>query len=91
MGSTTQPMDFHPHMRYDGRESCRSRPPVSSEGKSLLKGDHAKRAVVAAEKIKGHLAAGEPTEAWRSLKGWYKAATDCAPKSEQDVTCRPNC
>jgi hypothetical protein len=35
---------------------------------------------VAAEKIKGHLVAGEPKEAWRSLQGWYKAATDRALK-----------
>jgi hypothetical protein len=45
-----------------------------------LKGDRAKRAVAAMEKIKGHLAAGEPKEVWRSLKGWYKAITDRAPK-----------
>jgi hypothetical protein len=48
-----------------------------------LKGDHAKRAAAAAEKIEGHLAAGEPKEAWRSLKGWYKAATDHAPKASK--------
>jgi hypothetical protein len=48
-----------------------------------LKGDHAQHAVAAAEKIKGHLAAGEPKEAWWSLKGWYKAATDCAPKASK--------
>jgi hypothetical protein len=29
------------------------------------------------------LAAGEPKEAWRSLKGWYKAATDCTPKASK--------
>jgi hypothetical protein len=29
------------------------------------------------------LAAGEPKEAWRSLKGWYKAATDRAPKASK--------
>ncbi len=45
-----------------------------------LKGDHAKQAAVATEIIKGHLTAGEPKEAWRSLKGWYKVATNRAPK-----------
>jgi hypothetical protein len=48
-----------------------------------LKGDHAKRAVAAAEKIKGHLAAEEPKEAWRSLRGWYQAVTNCAPKASK--------
>ncbi len=48
-----------------------------------LKGDRAKRAAAAMEKIKGHLAAREPKEAWRSLKGWYKAATDRPPKASK--------
>jgi hypothetical protein len=48
-----------------------------------LKGDHAKHAAAAAEKIEGHLAAGEPKEAWRSLRGWYQAVTDCAPKASK--------
>jgi hypothetical protein len=38
---------------------------------------------VAAEKIERHLMAKEPREAWQSLKGWYKAATDCAPKASK--------
>jgi hypothetical protein len=33
----------------------------------VLKGDRTKRAAVAEEKIQGHLAAGEPKEAWWSL------------------------
>ncbi len=48
-----------------------------------LKGDCAQRAAAAVEKIKEHLAAGEPKEAWRSLKGWYKAATNRAPKASK--------
>jgi hypothetical protein len=48
-----------------------------------LKKDHAKHAAAAAEKIKGHLAAGEPKEAWRILRGWYQAITDCAPKASK--------
>jgi hypothetical protein len=35
---------------------------------------------VAAEIIEGHLMAGEPKEAWQSLKSWYKAATNHTPK-----------
>jgi hypothetical protein len=48
-----------------------------------LKGDRAKFTAVAAEKIEGHLMAGKPKEAWQSLKGWYKAATDRAPKASK--------
>ena len=49
-----------------------------------LKGDCAKHTAAAAEKIEGHLAAEEPTkEEWQSLKGWYKAATDCTPKANK--------
>jgi hypothetical protein len=48
-----------------------------------LKGDRAQHAAAAVEKIEEHLAAGEPKEAWRSLKGWYKAATDRAPKASK--------
>ena len=69
---------------YGSRESYHSRPPILSEGKlppgSRLKGDCAKHAAVAAENIEGHLAAREPKEAWQSIKGWYKAATNCVPK-----------
>ena len=38
---------------------------------------------MATEIIKGHLTAGEPKEAWQSLKGWYKAATNLAPKASK--------
>ncbi len=48
-----------------------------------LKGDRAKQAAVAAEKIEGHLAAGKPKEVWWSLNGWYKAATNHAPKTSK--------
>jgi hypothetical protein len=48
-----------------------------------LKGDCAKCAVAAKEKIKGHLVAGEPKEAWQSLRGWYQAVTHCTPKASK--------
>ena len=48
-----------------------------------LKKDRTQRAAVAAEKIEGHLAAGEPKEAWRTLKGWYSAASDRAPTASK--------
>ena len=28
----------------------------------------------------GHLAAGDPKEAWRCIQGWYRAVEDRAPK-----------
>ncbi len=45
--------------------------------------DHAKQAAVAVEIIEGHLMAGEPKEALQSLKGWYKVATNHAPKASK--------
>jgi hypothetical protein len=48
-----------------------------------LKGDREKRAAAAAEKIEGYLVAGEPKEAWGSLRGWYQAITNCAPKASK--------
>ena len=33
--------------------------------------------------IEGLLASGETKEAWRCLKGWYKATTDTAPAASQ--------
>ncbi len=38
---------------------------------------------MAAEKIEGHLAARESMEASWTLKGWYKAATNRAPKASK--------
>jgi hypothetical protein len=67
-------------MQQQGKLTQRAVPLIGRQITAGLKGDRATRAAVAAEKIKGHLATGEPKEAWQSLKGWYKAATDCMPK-----------
>ena len=48
-----------------------------------LKGDCAKCTAVTTEKIKGPLTTGEPKDALLSIKWWYKAATDCAPKASK--------
>jgi hypothetical protein len=48
-----------------------------------LKGNRAEQAAVTMEKIKGHLTTGDPKEAWRSLKGWYNAATNHASKASK--------
>jgi hypothetical protein len=53
------------------------------EGKSPLGSRETKHSAVAVETIKGHLVAGDPTEAWCSLGGWYKAATDHTQKANK--------
>ncbi len=33
-----------------------------------------------ADEVETHLAAGDPKEAWRSIKGWYRSVEDRPPK-----------
>ena len=70
-------------MRQQGKLSQLDACLIGRQIAARLKGDHAKRVLLAAEKSKGRLAAGEPKEAWWTLKGWYKAATDHAPKARK--------
>jgi hypothetical protein len=70
-------------MRQQGKPTQQAACLIGRQITTGLKGDRATCAVVAAEKIEGHLATGEPKEAWQSLKGWYKAATDRAPKASK--------
>ena len=46
-----------------------------------LKGDRKSRVETAGEEVETLLGADPPNprEAWKQLKGWYKAAVDCAP------------
>ena len=44
-----------------------------------LSGDRQQRAATVAENINMHLTGGEMNEAWRCLKGWYRAASKRAP------------
>jgi hypothetical protein len=71
-------MDFHSNMGADQQKSSAATAREAMQqaaqliGRQItagLKGGCAKWAAVAAEKIKGHLTAGEPKEAWQSLKG----------------------
>ncbi len=48
--------------------------------KNSLQLDHKKQATDIADKIEGHLAAGDLQEAWHRLKGWYRAALDRVPQ-----------
>jgi len=47
---------------------------------SQLKADRQQRVEDVADKIEGHLAAGELAEAWGLAKGWYRSASERAPK-----------
>ena len=48
---------------------------------AILKGDRRRRVETAGDKVEGLLGADLPIprEAWKRLKGWYKAAFDRAP------------
>jgi hypothetical protein len=70
-------------MQQQGKLSQQTTCLIGRQITAGLRGDHAKCAVVAGEKIKGHLVAGEPKEAWWSLKGLYKATTDCVSKASK--------
>jgi hypothetical protein len=45
-----------------------------------LKADRALRAANVADEVETHLEAGDPKEAWRSIKGWYRSVEDRPPK-----------
>jgi hypothetical protein len=67
-------------LQQQGKLSKQAAHCIGRQITSGLKGEHAKQVAMAVEIIKGHQMAGEPKEAWQSLKGWYKVATDCTPK-----------
>ena len=48
--------------------------------KAALKVDRQQRAANVASEMEGHLAAGDPKEAWRCIQGWYRVVEDRAPK-----------
>jgi hypothetical protein len=92
MGPTTQPIDFHPHMGAHQQKSgaVSAREAIAAGCPSHWKANHhqaqgrpRKTGSRATEKIKGHLTARELKEAWQSLKGWYKAATNHASKASK--------
>ncbi len=49
--------------------------------KACLQADCLKQAETAALNVEGCLAAGEYSEAWRYLKGWYRSAEDRCPET----------
>ncbi len=70
-------------LRQQGKLSQHATHLIGRQIAAGLKGDRAKCAAAAVKKIEGHLAAGEPKKAWRSLRGWYQDVTDCAPKASK--------
>jgi hypothetical protein len=52
---------------------------IGRQIKAGLSGNRRQRAATAAENIEMHLAGGETKEAWRCLKGRYRAASERAP------------
>ncbi len=73
-------IDKRAALQQQGKLSQQAAHLIERQITAKLKGDRAKQAAVATEIIKGHLTDGEPKYAWQSLKGWYKAATNCTPK-----------
>jgi hypothetical protein len=52
---------------------------IGCEIKSSLAADRKQRAANAASTVESHLGNGAVKEAWRALKGWYRAAEDRPP------------
>lgn len=48
--------------------------------RTLLTADMRQCAADVLEQIESALTNGDPMEAWRTMKGWYRAAKDRAPK-----------
>ena len=73
----------------DPRASMRKRGALSQQYSRILgrcirkslKEDRALRAANVADEVESHLEAGDPKEAWRSIKGWYRSVEDRPPKS----------
>ena len=53
---------------------------LGREVKASLKSDRRQRAADTASAAEHHLQSGDPKEAWRCIKGWYRAVEDRAPK-----------
>ena len=80
---TWELIDRRATLRQQGKLSKRMARLLGRQIASGLKGDRRQRAANVAGNIEGLLASGETKEAWRCLKGWYKAASDAAPAASQ--------
>jgi hypothetical protein len=76
-------IDRRAMLRRQGKLSKRMSRLLGRQIASGLKGDRRQQAADVAEYIEGLLASGETKEAWRCLKGWYKATADTAPAASQ--------
>ena len=80
---TWELIDRRATLRQQGKLSKRMSRLLGRRIASGLKGDRQQRAANVAGDIERLLASGETKEAWRCLKGWYKAASDAAPAASQ--------
>jgi hypothetical protein len=72
-------IDRRATLRQQGKLSKRMTRLLGCQIASGLKGDRQQWAANVAGNIKRLLASGEMKEAWRCLKGWYKATSNTAP------------
>ena len=70
-------------LRWQGKLSKQKSRLLRQQIASGVKGDRQQRAANVAGNIEGLLESRETKEAWRCLKGWYKATTNTAPAASQ--------
>ena len=73
-------VDQRAQLRRDGLLTQTLARQMGRKVKASLKVDRTARAEAVATEVEGHLHNGELKEAWRSMKGWYRAAEGRTPK-----------
>jgi len=74
--STWALVDRRASMRKSGALSQQYSRILGRRIRQSLKADRATRAANVADEVETHIAAGDPKEAWRSIKGWYRSVED---------------
>jgi exonuclease III len=78
--ATWKLVDHRAMLRRKGQLAQQGARKLGREIKASLKSDRRQRAADTASAVERNLEAGDPKEAWRCLKGWYRAVEDRAPK-----------
>ena len=78
--STWSLVDRRASMRKSGTLSQQYSRILGRSIRQSLKDDRALRAANVADEVETHLEAGDPKEAWRRIKGWYRSVEDRPPK-----------
>ena len=73
-------VDHRAQLRRKGMLNQQGARKLGREVKASLKSDRRQRAADTASAAEHHLQSGDPKEAWRCIKGWYRAVEDRAPK-----------